>query len=220
MAEAIIFDIDGTLLDSVDQHAKAWVDAFAEFGHSLSFTDVRRQIGKGGDQLMPVFLTEPELARVGKRLDDRRSTIFKERYLPSVRPFADVRPLLTRLRANGKTLVLASSAKREEVDVYKKIAGIEDLIEVDTSSDDADQSKPAPDIFLAALKRLQGVKADGALVVGDTPYDAQAAAKAGLRTIGVTCGGWSVHELRAAGCTAVYAGPSDLLASITAWSDA
>ncbi|MFI5031399.1 MAG: HAD family hydrolase [Reyranellales bacterium] len=217
MTRAIIFDIDGTLLDSVDLHARAWVDAFALYGHDLPFEKVREQIGKGGDQLMPVFLTESEIARVGEKLEADRGALFKQRYLAKVRPFADVRALMQRLRAGGKLLALASSAKHNEVEVYKKIAQIDDLIEADTSADDADRSKPNPDIFVAALQRLHGVPPEDALAVGDTPYDAIAAAKAGIRTIGVTCGGWSAAALEDAGCVAVYADPADLLANIDRW---
>ena len=106
---------------------------------------------------------------------------------------------------------MASSAKQNELRRYKEIAGIEDLLETETSSDDAEKSKPHPDIFHAALGRLKGIEAGEALVIGDTPYDAQAAGKAGLRTIGVTCGGWPEKTLREAGCIAVYRDPADLL---------
>jgi HAD superfamily hydrolase (TIGR01509 family) len=218
MTRAIIFDIDGTLLDSVDLHARAWAEALALYGHDLPFEKVREQIGKGGDQLMPVFLTESEIARVGEKLEADRGALFKERYLPKVRPFPGVRALLQRLKGDGRKLALASSAKKDELEIYKKIAGIEDLIEADTSSDDADRSKPNPDIFVAALQRLRGVPPEDALAVGDTPYDAIAAAKAGIRTIGVTCGGWSAAALEDAGCMAVYADPADLLANVDRWA--
>lgn len=214
MASAIIFDIDGTLIDSVDHHAHSWVEALTAFGHPVDFAAVRRQIGKGGDHLMEHFLTEPEIATRGKALQNAREEIFKTRYLPSVRPFPDVRALFLRLKEQGHRLALASSAKDEELATYRKIAGIDDLLEAQSSSDDAAHSKPDPDIFRAALQRLRGVAPEQALAVGDTPYDAEAAAKAGLRTIGVTCGGWSERELRGAGCLAVYRDPSDLLAHI------
>jgi HAD superfamily hydrolase (TIGR01509 family) len=217
MVRAIIFDIDGTLLDSVDLHAQAWVDAFALYDHRLPFEKVREQIGKGGDQLMPVFLTDSEIARFGEKLEADRGAIFKQRYLPKIKPFAEVRALMQRLRADGKQLALASSAKQDEVEVYKKIARIDDLIEADTSSDDAEHSKPDPDIFVAALQRLHGTPPEEALAVGDTPYDAVAAGKAGIPTIGVTCGGWSAAALKDAGCVAVYADPADLLANIDRW---
>lgn len=126
------------------------------------------------------------------------------------------RELVKRLLDDGKKLAIASSAKDDEVEQYKKIAVIDDLIHTETTSDDAARSKPYPDIFRAALERLHGIPPENALAIGDTPYDAAAAAKAGIRTIGVTCGGWSEDELKEAGCIAVFADPADLLAKYEA----
>jgi len=210
--KAVIFDIDGTLIDSVDLHAKAWVLALQDFGHKVSFEEVRKQIGKGGDQLMPVFLSKEEIERIGKGLETRRGAILKERYLTRITAFPAVRELFQRLIADGKQIALASSAKEDELAQYKKIANIGDLIDAETSSDDAEKSKPHPDIFQAALARLGNQSPDRTIVVGDTPYDAEAAAKAGLRTIGLLCGGWSEDELRLSGCIAVFKDPADLLA--------
>ena len=210
--EAVIFDIDGTLIDSVDQHAQAWVEAFRAYGHDFPFSEVRRQIGKGGDQLMPAFLPKGEVDRIGKQIEAFRTNLFKTRFLDGLSPFPRVRDLLQRLIADGRRIALASSAKEDEVERYKKIAGIADLLDAETSSDDADRSKPHPDIFDATLQRLGQPDRQRVMVVGDTPYDAQAAAKAGLATIGVRCGGWTEKELQDAGCVAVFADPSDLLA--------
>src|SRR5689334_19347412 len=195
MVEAIIFDIDGTLLDSVDLHARAWQEAFRHFGHEIPFEDVRKQIGKGGDQLLPVFLTKEELEREGNALSEFRGNLFKEKYLSSVKPFPGVRELFETVKAHGQRPALASSAKPDELDIYKRIAGIEDLVEVGTSSGDAEKSKPHPDIFQAALRRLGPVRPENVVAVGDTPYDAEAAGKAGMKTIGVLCGGFPAEEL-------------------------
>jgi HAD superfamily hydrolase (TIGR01509 family) len=212
MLKAVIFDVDGTLVDSVDIHAQAWVDAFKEFGHDVGFEAVRGQIGKGGDQLMPVFLSKEELDDKGDDLNERRGKILKESYLSRIKPFADVRALFERIKADGMRIVLASSAKADELETYKKIADIEGLTDAETSSDDAEASKPEPDIFEAAMARIGGIGPDEVIVIGDTPYDAEAAAKAGLRTIGVLCGGFSRDSLQKAGCIAIYEGPTDLLA--------
>jgi HAD superfamily hydrolase (TIGR01509 family) len=212
MAEAVIFDVDGTLVDSVALHAQAWVDAFRDFGHAVTFEEARRQIGKGGDQLLPVFLDRAEIEARGEALEKHRGEILKSRYLPRIEPFPGVRALFERLIADGRRVALASSAKEDELAHYKRIAGIDDLVQVETSSDDAERSKPYPDIFQAALARLGKIDPATAVVVGDTPYDAEAAAKAGLATVGLTCGGWSEAELRQAGCVAVYRDPADLLA--------
>jgi HAD superfamily hydrolase (TIGR01509 family) len=211
MIEAVIFDIDGTLIDSVDLHAASWQEALRHFGHDVPFEKVRAQIGKGGDLLMTALLPEEQVRRQGEEIEAYRLDHFKREYLPRVRPFPSVRELFERIEADGKRIALASSAKREELSRYKQIAGIEDLLETETSSDDAEKSKPHPDIFEAALARLEGVEVADAIAVGDTPYDAQAAGKIGLRTIGLLCGGWPERELREAGCVAIYRDPADLL---------
>jgi HAD superfamily hydrolase (TIGR01549 family) len=211
--EAIIFDIDGTLVDSVDLHAEAWRIAFQKFGKNAEFAAVRSQIGKGSDQLLPVFFSPKELASFGEELDQYRSDLYKRDYLPKVKAFPKVRELFQRLQQDGKRIAVASSAKGDELETYKKIAQIDDLIHAETSSDSAEKSKPHPDIFEAALDELGEIPPTRIVVVGDTPYDVQAAAKAGLRTIGMLSGGWSEKDLREAGCIAVYRDPADLLAN-------
>ena len=212
MPKAIIFDVDGTLVDSVDLHARAWQDAFAEFGHQIALGELRGQIGKGGDQLLPVFLSPDEMEEKGEALEKRRGEILKQRYLGRVTPFPDVRALFERIRADGTRIILASSAKSDELATYKKLAGITDLVDAETSSDDAEKSKPHPDIFEAAVAAIPGLAAADAIVVGDTPYDAEAAAAAGLRSVGMLCGGFPEAGLREAGCIAIYADPAQLLA--------
>jgi beta-phosphoglucomutase-like phosphatase (HAD superfamily) len=209
--KGVIFDIDGTLVDSVDAHARSWQQAFARFGHEIDVHEIRAQIGKGGDQLMPVFLSPEELDCEGHDLEALRSEIFKNDYLPHVQAFPGVRPLFQRIVDRGSVIALASSAKGEELETYKRLTGIGDLIAAATSSEDAERSKPYPDIFAAALDRLK-LAAEDVIVVGDSPYDAQAATTLGLRCIGVLCGGFSTHALRDAGCIQLYEDPADLLA--------
>jgi HAD superfamily hydrolase (TIGR01509 family) len=168
-------------------------------------------MGKGGDQLMPVFCTEDELKQFGEELERRRVELFTSDYLPRVRPFPRVRELFERLKADGLQIALASSAKKEELEQHKKSLRVEDLLEAATSADDAERSKPHPDIFQAALDGLEGVAPQEALVVGDTPYDVQAAMKAGISTIGLLSGGFTEEALREAGAVAVYRDVSDLL---------
>src|SRR5215210_3179870 len=212
MIKAVIFDIDGTLVDSVDLHAQAWKETFKQFGKDIPYQQVRHQIGKGGDQLMPVFFSREELEEFGEEMEEYRGQIYKRDYLPRVRAFPLVRELFLKIKEDGLRLALASSAKEDELGVYKKIAHIEDLVEEQTSADDADRSKPHPDIFKAALDKLSDVSANGVVVVGDTPYDAEAAGLLRLRTIGVRCGRFPDEELLAAGAIAIYDDPSDLLA--------
>jgi HAD superfamily hydrolase (TIGR01549 family) len=211
MPKAVIFDVDGTLIDTNDLHAAAWVDAFRHFGIEVAYEDVRSQMGKGGDQLMPVFVDAERLKREGERIETFRTELFKKEYLPRVRAFPEVRALFERVREAGQAIVLATSGKREEVDRHMKTAEISDLVDEATTADDAEHSKPEPDIFAAALNRLAPLTAEDAIVVGDTPYDAQAAAKVGLRTVGLLSGGFSQEDLEAAGCIAIYADSKALL---------
>lgn len=211
MIKAVIFDIDGTLIDSVDFHAEAWQRAFADFGREIEFSSIRKQIGKGGDQLLPVFFSEEELEKFGKELEKRRGEIFKQDYLPKIKPFPKVRELFLKILDDDKKVALASSAPEDELEVYKKIANIDDLVKTETSADDAEKSKPEPDIFEVALQKLGDMPPENVIVVGDTPYDAQAAGKINLRTIGVLCGGFPEDDLRQSGCTAIYKNPADLL---------
>lgn len=205
----VILDVDGTLVDSNDAHAHAWVDALAEHGHSVPFEAVRRLIGMGGDKLLPEVADLEKDSEQGKAIDRRRGEIFKARYLPTLRPFPQVRPLLQRMRDRGLTLVVASSAKSDELDHLLEIAQAADLVAETTSSNEAKHSKPSPDIIQVALDKFGGPAAQ-AVMLGDTPYDIEAAAKAGVRTIAFRCGGWQDTDLR--GAWQVYDDAADLLA--------
>ncbi len=211
MIEAFIFDIDGTLIDSNDFHAEAWQKAFEKYGKKISFNEIRPQIGKGADTLLPEFLTEQEIEEFGDEIADLRGEIFKREYMPRVKPFPKVRELFRRIKADGKKVALASSSNEDEVEEYKKIADIEDLVEKSTSADDAEESKPEPDIIKAALKLLGDPAPETVLVIGDTPYDAEAATKAELKIVGVLCGGFPETNLRENGCLEIYENPADLL---------
>src|ERR1700730_7131241 len=139
---AAIFDVDGTLLDSVDLHALAWHEAMVKFGHDVSFEQARSQIGKGGDKLIPEFLSEDAQRDHGKELEEWRGKRFKSEYLPLVRPFSAVPELLRRVRGARLKVAIASSAKEDELDRYLDIARITDLVDLTTSSDDVEESKP------------------------------------------------------------------------------
>lgn len=216
MLEAVVFDVDGTLVDSVDFHAEAWQRAFAHFGRTIGFPEIRSQIGKGGDQLMPVFLSREEFQKHGKAIEDYRKELFKREYLQRVRGFPCAREVFLAIKQHGKRIALASSAKGDELKAYRKAAGIEGLTQAETSSDDAERSKPHPDIFQAALEKL-ALTPDRAIIIGDTPYDAEAARKAGIASIGVLCGGFAEQDIRSAGASRIYADLRDLLANIDDW---
>lgn len=209
MLRAVLLDVDGTLVDSNDAHARAWVDAFAEFGREVAFERVRPLIGKGGDKLMPeVSGLDPESVE-GTRLAARRAAIFRERYLPKVEAFPRATELLQRLHADGLTLVVATSAKKAELEPLLELCRATHLVTARTSSDDAENSKPDPDIVAAALARAK-VPASDALMLGDTPYDIEAAARAAVDTIALRSGGWDDAALVRA--LAIYSSASDLLA--------
>jgi HAD superfamily hydrolase (TIGR01509 family) len=211
MIKAVIFDVDGTLVDTVDLHAQAWAEALRHFGVEVPIRDMRVQIGQGGDRLLHGLLPRDRVKREGQAIQRFRTELFALGYMPEARPFPGVRALFQRIRDEGQRAVLVSSGRAEEVERYKEIAGIADLVEDATSADDAERSKPFPDIFQAALAKLDDVEPHEAVVVGDTPYDAEAARDAGLKSVGVLCGGFPEEALRSAGCIAVYAGPEDLL---------
>ena len=218
MIRAALFDIDGTLVDTVDLHAEAWQKSFAQWGKEVAFEDVRSQIGKGGDQLLPAFFSKEEIARFGDELSEWRAKLYQREYLPRAQAFPRVRELFERLRGDGARIALASSCKEEELDTYKALCRIEDLVHEATTGDDAERTKPHPDIFEVALAGLGDVEVRDALVIGDSPYDAIAAGKLGLRTIGVLCGGFPLADLLEAGCVAVYGSPADLLARYREWT--
>ena len=210
MIEAVLCDIDGTLVQSNWLHAAAWKDAFAAMGMEVDLEEVRRQIGKGGDELIPVFVSWWRRPAVEEPLKTYRKFVFQKDYLHQVKALPKVRELLLRMKDAGIRLSLASSANKDELEIYKQIAHMEDLIEESSSADDADKSKPHPDIFQATLKKL-GLPPEKVLALGDTPYDAEAAGKAGISTIGVMTGGWSRDELLEAGCVEVYTDVAELL---------
>jgi HAD superfamily hydrolase (TIGR01509 family) len=208
VTKAVLFDIDGTLIDSNDAHARAWVAALAEAGHDVPFERVRPLIGMGGDRVLPELVpgltddTEP-----GKTITKRRLEIFKERELPHLRPTRGARELLAAVRARGARIVMATSAKGAELDDLLAVGDFQQFVEDAATSDDAEQSKPAPDIVSASLKKA-GVATHEAVMVGDTKYDVEAAHNAGVACVALLCGGNPRETLRAA--DAVYADPAEL----------
>jgi HAD superfamily hydrolase (TIGR01509 family) len=210
MIRGILLDIDGTLVLSNDAHAHSWVDAFAEFGYTVSYDEVRWLIGMGGDKL--ISTVQPDLndsEGVGKQIKEARSKIFLEKYAPDLIPAPGSRELLQTLLARDLKLIAASSSKQDELDVLLKAAEVDDLLTEATTSDDAENSKPDPDIVEVALDQI-GFSADEVLMLGDTPYDINAAKKAGVRCVVVRSGGWPDSKLH--GALAIYDDPADVLA--------
>src|SRR5438034_7334387 len=209
---AFIFDIDGTLVDSNELNVDSWDRAFRRFGKQFPREKLRAQIGKGSDKYLPEFLTPDEIDRFGKELDNYRSDVFRKEYLPKVRPFPKARELFQRIRDDNKRIVLASSGKKADTKYYIDLLKVGNLIDGYVSGDDADSSKPAPDVFGASLEKLGKISPANAVTVGDTRFDIEAAKNAGLKTIAFLCGGTPESMLREAGATAIYRDPADFLA--------
>jgi HAD superfamily hydrolase (TIGR01509 family) len=204
----VIFDVDGTLVDSNDAHARAWEEAFREAGHPVPFDSIRPLIGMGGDKLVPALMgwseDDPRVETIGKR----RGEIFREHHLPGIKAFPRTRELLLALREAGSRLAVATSAEKQELEPLLERAAAADLIEHKASSDDAESSKPDPDIVQAARRRLGLPKRD-VVMIGDTPYDVAAATRAGIPIITFRSGGWDDASLM--GAREIYDGPADLL---------
>lgn len=204
MIKAVIFDIDGTLIDSNQQHAESFVEAFDKFGKKVEFKDLINLIGMGADLILKKFLSEQEIEQFGDDLTEYRKKIFLKNYFPEIKTFPKLHELFEKLQADKKQIALASSAGEEELKNYKKLMKISDLLDNETNADDAEKSKPAPDIFEAAFNTLKNVEKNDVLIIGDTPYDAKAAKEARLKIFGVTSGGWTKDKLSAEGCAKVY----------------
>jgi HAD superfamily hydrolase (TIGR01509 family) len=222
VAAAVLFDMDGTLIDSNDAHARAWVAAFAEAGFDVPFERVRPLIGMGGDRLLPAVVPDLSDERdPGKTIAERRGAIFKERELAGITATPGARELLAAVRARGVRVVVATSSKKADLDDLLARGELGPLIDVASTSDDAEESKPAPDIIEAALAKA-GVAARDAVMVGDTRYDIEAAHRAGVACVALRCGGNDPATLCDADAT--YDDPAELAGRLDdppfAWSSA
>jgi HAD superfamily hydrolase (TIGR01509 family) len=210
MPDVLLTDIDGTLVDSNALHAEAWRRTFEHFGIQIGLDEAWRQIGKGGDQVIPVFVPEADRERLEQPLKEFRKDIFHRHYISRTVAFSQARELLLRVQQSGMKIALPTSSDQEDLALYGKLVGMHDLVDGASSSADAKASKPDPDIFSAALKKVN-MRADQAIALGDTPWDAEAAGKLGIPVIGLTSGGWKADDLFAAGCAEVWQDPADLL---------
>lgn len=205
----VILDVDGTLVLSNDAHAQAWVEAFSGYGYEISFDQVRPLIGMGGDQVIPRLV--PALngkTGAGKQIADRRKELILNKFGSQLVSANGSQALVEKMQAQGLHLVIASSATEQEMDLLLKVAGVSHLIPEHTTSSDAEASKPEPDIVEAALRKAD-LAPDRTLMLGDTPYDIEAAGQAGVGVIAFRCGGFRDQDL--AGAVAIYDDPADLL---------
>lgn len=209
----VLLDVDGTLIDSNAAHASAWSDTLAEFGRPTAAEVIRPLIGMGGDKLLPRLLGVDADSEEGKRFSKRRAEIFRERYVPRLRLTRGARDLLERFRHEGLHLTIATSAADGELNTMLRHVGLEELIDDKTSSGDVEHSKPDPDVVRAALEKA-GLEKDEVVMLGDTPYDVEAAHRAGVEAVALLCGGWDADALD--GAEAIYEDPADLLRQFTA----
>jgi HAD superfamily hydrolase (TIGR01509 family) len=209
MIKGFLLDIDGTLLDSNRAHAKAWQHALRHFGYEVTAGEVLTLIGMGGDRVLPALVPGLDKNRGrGKEISEFRKKYLLEKVVPSLKPTPGARDLVKELKKRKIKLVVATSASEEEFKNLLKKAQVDDLLSEYTTSSDVENSKPAPDIITAALKKT-GLKSAGVLMLGDTPYDIAAAKKAGINTIALRSGGFSDEQLK--GAIAIYDDPKDLL---------
>lgn len=206
--DAILLDLDGTLIHSNDEHALAWMQALRENGHEVAFASVRRRIGMGGDQLLPSLLNLEASSPLGRRITERQREIFRAAYLPHLHAIEGAHALVERFRREGFSLAIATSANREEAEAALAQTKLIDLALPLVTSEENMASKPEPDILLRAMKRI-GARAEKTRLIGDTPYDLIAAQRAGIRFVAFTSGGWSPQDFYEA--EAVFDGPLELL---------
>jgi HAD superfamily hydrolase (TIGR01509 family) len=209
---AVLVDIDGTLIDSNDAHARAWRAVLRNHGHGFPYDAIRPLIGMGGDKLLHALLGLDAKSAEAHAISAERQRHFLHHELHGLKPTRGARELLLHLRAAGLRIVVATAAQREESGALLRQAGVDDLIDDAASSSDTQRSKPDPDIVLASL-RLAGVRPSEALMLGDTPYDIAAARSAGVGAVILRCGGWW-NDDALAGALVVYDDPADLLACI------
>ncbi|MBV9817789.1 MAG: HAD family hydrolase [Solirubrobacterales bacterium] len=203
-----ILDIDGTLVDTNYHHAIAWYRAFRQHEIVLPIWRIHRHIGMGGDQVVAALTDDRTENEQGDDIRAAEKTLYFQ-LIEEVQPMAGARELIEQLKAHGHTVVLASSAKADEVDHYLDLLDARELADDWTSSADVESTKPAPDLVSSALEKV-GASPDDAVMVGDTPWDVEAAGKAGVKTLAVLTGGFAVSELEEAGAAAVFESVNEL----------
>jgi HAD superfamily hydrolase (TIGR01509 family) len=208
----ILFDVDGTLVDTTYLHTVAWWEAMRQHDVDVPMAEIHRSIGMGADHLVEHLLGPDRDEEQDEKMAAAHDILYAA-WWERLRPLPGAPALLRACAERGLTVVLASSAKQDELRQLRRVIGADDVITAATSSSDAEQSKPAPDILAAALDQ-SGVDRGNAVFVGDSVWDVESAAKLDIPCIGLTCGGTSAAELRDAGAVATYPDPAALLADV------
>jgi HAD superfamily hydrolase (TIGR01509 family) len=212
MARIAILDVDGTLVDTNYHHAIAWFRAFRRYDVTVQVWVVHRHIGMGGDQLVAAVAGDEVEERLGDDIREKEGKLYRE-LIDEVQPMEGARRLIEDLKERGDTVVLASSAKKWEVEHYIELLNVSSIVDAWTTSDDVERTKPEPDLVHAALDKVDGAPED-ALMIGDTVWDVEAAHRAGIETLAVRTGGFSEQELQDAGAREVYTSVEELRQSL------
>jgi HAD superfamily hydrolase (TIGR01509 family) len=208
-SSGVLFDVDGTLVDTTFLHAVCWAESLRQHGHEIPMADVHHLIGMSGDRLLDTLLGEDRDRDADEELENAHLTLYRQHWGRLTR-LPGAKELLHACAGHGLDVVLASSASEEELDALRSTLDADDAITVATSSADADSGKPAPDILQSALDQ-SGLDADRVVFVGDAVWDGEAAKRAGVTFVGVTCGGTPAEKLREAGAVEVWRDPAELL---------
>ncbi len=211
--QGILFDVDGTLIDSSYIHTISWWGAFRQQGYDIPMASIHYYVGMGGDRLVDSLLPAGRDRSLDSEIMASHGALYASHW-PALRTFDGAKDLLAQCHAAGLSVALASSARKQDLQVMKAVLDSVAFLDAATSANDAKESKPAPDILVAALEAI-GVEAADAIFVGDAVWDMKAAGALGIPAIGVTCGGVRASELREAGAVEVYDGPRDLLQNLT-----
>lgn len=207
MIKAFIFDIDGTLVDTAQLHINSWIRAFKEFGLDIPSDKIQSQIGRRATEIAEAIVPKNKQDEVASIVEKKR-LVFRE-YYPKIKPFPMVKELFELLNKNGIKLALATSTTRRDAEFYTEILSIENLVGATITAEDIEHSKPNPEIFLKAARRLE-IDPGESVCVGDSPHDMAAAKNAGMLAIGVLTGGYTRKELQETGADEIYRNIGDL----------
>ena len=208
----VIFDVEGTLVDSTALTMRCWQETLQAFGFEFPLGTLQRHSGQDGHDMLHALIPGPHVGRVVPRILEAQGQRYRDKYLPRVAAFPEVRTLFERVKRAGQLIAIATSSSADELDHYFALTNTGDLVDAVACGDDVQHDKPNPALIEVALLRTGGVTVEHAVMIGDTPYDALAARRAGLAAIGMLSGGFSRRDLEASGCIAVYLDPAELLA--------